>query len=198
MSGLAARYGFDAEAVWNDPKNAALRKRRQDPAVLCVGDVLYIPKPERKFFPLVVGSNNSFTATPPTVPLHVVFRTRDGQPLANEPYVIDGLPTAIQGTTNGQGAVVEQVPATTASCRLTLTKTNVVYKVLVGHLDPVTEPTGVQQRLGHLGFHYTWLDPFRPTPLEVAVRAFQSAQGAEPTGEIDDDTATAVQRAHGA
>lgn len=197
LDGIAARLGFDAEAVWNDPKNAALRKLRQDPAVLCPGDVLYVPPTKRRFLPVVIGTTNSFTATLVTVPLHVVFRTRDGQPLANEPYVIDGLPTAVQGTTDGQGTVLEQVPATTGQCRLTLTKTNVVYTVLLGHLDPVTERSGAKQRLGHLGFHCTWLDAFRPMPLDVAVRAFQSANSIEPTGKIDDATATALQSAHG-
>jgi hypothetical protein len=197
LDALAARLGFDADAVWNDPKNSDLRKLRKDPAVLCPGDILYVPQPKREFLPVVIGSTNSFTATLLTVPLHVVFRTRDGDPLANEPYVIDGLPTPVEGTTDGDGAVLQQVPVTTEWCRLTLTKTNIVYTVLLGHLDPVTEPSGVKQRLGHLGFYYTWLDRFRSTPPDVAIRAFQSANGIEPTGKVDKDTATALKSTHG-
>jgi len=43
---LAYKLGFDANAVWNDPKNQQLRdagKLSQDPNVLWPTDVIYIP-----------------------------------------------------------------------------------------------------------------------------------------------------------
>jgi hypothetical protein len=36
---LAYKFGFDADAVWNDPKNADLRKIRSDPNMLWPTDV---------------------------------------------------------------------------------------------------------------------------------------------------------------
>ncbi len=40
---LAYQCGFDADTVWNDPANDALRQLRPDPNVLCPTDILYIP-----------------------------------------------------------------------------------------------------------------------------------------------------------
>jgi hypothetical protein len=57
---LAYSFGFDAEAVWNDDKNADLRSQRQDPNTLLPGDIL--SHPSRKH-----------DATSPFRP--VVFRT---------------------------------------------------------------------------------------------------------------------------
>ena len=41
---LAHTLGFDADEVWNDPKNAELKKLRKDPDMLVAGDVLFVPE----------------------------------------------------------------------------------------------------------------------------------------------------------
>ncbi len=42
---LAHKFGFDADSVWSDPSNSALRTLRSDPNILSPGDILYIPTP---------------------------------------------------------------------------------------------------------------------------------------------------------
>ena len=68
----------------------------------------------------------------------------------------------------------------------------------VGHLDPAATASGVRQRLTNLG-HGTRdeADLLRPEALAAALKRFQRAQGATPTGEIDDATRDALERAHG-
>ena len=39
---LAYKYGFDADKVWNDPTNDALKQVRPDPNILWPMDVLYL------------------------------------------------------------------------------------------------------------------------------------------------------------
>jgi hypothetical protein len=85
------------------------------------------------------------------------------------------------------------------------------FTVLVGHLDPVSEPSGVKARLTHMGYlhppaheHFA-LDTRGETVSEedsdartaVAVRDFQKAQQIDVTGIVDDVTRAALVAAHG-
>ncbi len=47
LATLAYRFGFDADVVWNDPKNDDLRKLQSAPNILKPTDILYIPERAR-------------------------------------------------------------------------------------------------------------------------------------------------------
>ncbi|APR75164.1 Hypothetical protein A7982_00510 [Minicystis rosea] len=82
------------------------------------------------------------------------------------------------------------------------------YQVRVGHLDPISEPSGVASRLVHLGYmrppdasesrsrQPAWATP--EARLRRALQAFQRASGLPATGELDDATRAALEEAHGA
>jgi hypothetical protein len=199
LEALAVKLHFDADAVWKDPKNADMRKLRKSPAILCPGDILYLPDPKIESLPVTLGATNSYTAKIPTVPLKIAMKGSDGKPLVGQKYVIEGLGAPIEGTTDGSGLVSEQIPATTPSCRLVFKDAKLSYVINVGHLDPVTEDSGVRQRLEHLGFLGSPLDRMhsRPPSLERAIRAYQSARGLQPTGTLDDKTRDALEKEHG-
>lgn len=44
ISGIAGHYGKSASAVWNDPKNAALKAKRKQQNLIRPGDVVYVKK----------------------------------------------------------------------------------------------------------------------------------------------------------
>jgi hypothetical protein len=89
---IALRMGFDADAIWQGPKNAALRATRPSMNLLCVRDVLYVPeRPARAWMPIEVGSMNTFVAEVPTVHLAMKFAF-EGKPLASEKCTIRELP----------------------------------------------------------------------------------------------------------
>jgi peptidoglycan hydrolase-like protein with peptidoglycan-binding domain len=145
------------------------------------------------------GGTNTYKAKIPNVPLKVVVKGSDGKPLAGKAFVIEGVGDPIKGTTDGDGMVSAEVPATTPSCRIVLEEVNVRYTVLIGHLDPVAEESGVRQRLAHLGFLSSSFDRFRthPPSLEEGVRAYQRARGLTLTGTVDDPTRDALEKEHG-
>jgi hypothetical protein len=200
LEALAVRLAFDAKAVWNDPKNAELKKLRKDPAILCPGDVLYLPEPTRESSPVQSGGSNSYKAKIPMVPIHFVIKGPDNKPMAGEKYVVEGAGAPIEGTTDGSGAVSVQVPAITPSCRVVLTDKQASYVLKIGHLDPIDEESGVRQRLEHLGFMSSPFERWRrrPLSLEKGVRDYQNARGLSPTGTIDDATRAALENEHGA
>src|SRR5215471_3470859 len=90
LTKLAHTLGFDADKVWNDGKNADLKKSRQDPNMLQAGDILFIPDEPRQRFPLNAKIENDFVATVPTVGVSVVMK-EDDVPVANEKYTLEGL-----------------------------------------------------------------------------------------------------------
>ncbi len=65
LAKLAYQFNFDANIVWNDPKNANLRQVRPNSNILSPGDVLYIPDQVPPALQnLAVGTTNTFVATP--------------------------------------------------------------------------------------------------------------------------------------
>ena len=59
----------------------------------------------------------------------------------------------------------------------------------LGHMDPVSENTGVQAILNNLGYDAgAENDGTIDEQFKAALMAFQSDNDLEPTGEIDDDT----------
>jgi hypothetical protein len=196
---IAHRLGVDADAIWNDPKNADLKKLRPNPNILCPGDVVYVPDPTpRKWLPVKVGTTNTFVGTPRTVPLTLTF-IQEGKALAGADCVVHGTGPPAQFTTDGGGALALNVPIGTREIRVEFPDVPVVRTVRLGHLDPVDEPSGLTQRLRNLGYfpHGPAIDGAGPELVAAAVAEFQEANGLSPTGEVDDQTRSAIESAHG-
>ena len=72
---LAQQFGFDADTVWNDPANAALRKLRADPNFLWPTDILQIPDQDAPPVTtrLTTGTTNAFVSNVPMVSVTVTF-----------------------------------------------------------------------------------------------------------------------------
>jgi hypothetical protein len=195
LSKLAMRYGFDADKAWNDPKNAALKKKRTNPNMLVSGDVLYVPENKPNWVSASIGSSNGLVATVPRVPVTALFM-KDGQPLANEPYHLQGLRPKPgdpdPATTDGDGCIHVDVPVTVPTFAVYFDSLSELHHFRVGHLDPPDEPTGARARLGLLGLLG------RPggkqqvegpgSDLPGALKRFQRMNKLKPTGSLDQDT----------
>lgn len=202
LAKLAARMGFDAEKVWNDPKNKALHDTR-DPDILSPGDVLFVPDTPPPGAPLQLQAQNAFVAEIPTVAVTLALR-EEGEALANEPYVVEGLGEPLTGNTGADGSVTLHVPVDVKGVRIVLPGRKLAYPVLIGHLDPVETASGVRGRLANLGFY----DVDRPADMPVddgydaarlraATLTFQLANGLELTGAVDAETRAKLVAAHG-
>ncbi len=120
------------------------------------------------------------------------------EPLANAAYVIKGLGDDISGTTGPDGSLSVEVPVDVDTFLLELTDQQVAHQVLVRHLDPITEDSGLRQRLSNLGHGSALWDLFDVEPsLAIWMFQLQDGDGTPPTGTADDDTIDAIQKAHG-
>ena len=193
---LAHRYDFDADEIWNSPENKPLRDQGRNPEMLCTCDVLYFPEPKPKWFPLTMGSTNTFVSTAPTAKVNVKFAER-GTPYSNEPYEIKGadLPA---GSLDGDGALSIDVPVSVQSLIVRFPKRSQEYTICLGHLDPVEERSGIVQRLQNLGYlPANGSAIVSDGDLDLALRRFQRATGIDETGKVDDKTKSSLVDGHG-
>lgn len=199
LAKLAHRMGFDAEAVWSDPANAALKQRR-DPNLLYPGEVLYVPESARAPVPIASRASNDYVATVPKTTVRLVFEDADG-PLALEPYVVEGVGPIAEKTTDGDGAVVLTLPVHVRECRVVFPRRGIAYPVRVGDMDPIDEDIGVRKRLRNLGYGgrlgddegVGQSDESRAAAEQMALLAFQKERGLEVSGALDEATRAALE-----
>ncbi len=195
---LAHTFGFSLEEVWSHPKNAEIRAKRSDHNLLCPGDILYLPVKEQRSLPLRRGVTNRYIAKVPKVEIRLILQS-EGEPIREEPYVVEGLRKPLEGKTSDIGEVTFSVPINTREVRLLLPEKNVSYPIFVGDLDPIDEPSGVRMRLMHLGY-YGWHPQSDGADEQLdreAIRAFQRSNAIEATGVMDEATRVALREAHG-
>ncbi len=198
---IALAFGLEPRRIWDEPKNAALVKKR-DPDMLAPGDVLCIPPPPPPALELAPKTSNRFRAKVPEVDLRVAFHGERG-PLAAERYELRGLgEEPVKGRLDALGALALKLPLDVEELELTFVDRQVKHAIAVGHLDPIDEMSGVAARLVHLGYGPVGRpgDPFvfgDDESLAEGVSAFQRGAGLEPSGVAGDDTRSRLRAIHG-
>jgi putative peptidoglycan binding protein len=199
---VAHLLGFDPDQVWNDGKNAELKKLRKDPKMLVAGDVLFVPDEPKKGLQLNAKQANAFVAKVPVVKSKIVIAV-NGKPWANEKYVIEGLGDDTELKTTDKGEVTVEVPVHVREVAVRFPDRKRRIKIAIGHLDPPDTPSGARMRLTSLGLYAAKMkgaDPYvahDEDALKRAVAKFQKKNGLEQTGEIDDKTKQLLVKAHG-
>lgn len=205
MSSIAFENGFFWKTLWNLPENAALKTLRKNPNVLMTGDVVYIPDLRQKQVTRPTGALHQFVRK--GVP--EIFRMRlvgvHNKPRAHLDYVIviDGV--ARRGKTDANGRIQESIPPNAKAGKLTVAglpegrrkPKPLVIRLLLGHLDPVSEISGVKARLANLGFYHGAIDGNLDAGTARAISAFQKKNGLPENGLADDATKALLQKAHG-
>jgi hypothetical protein len=192
---LASQLGFEPEETWNHDKNASLREKRESRDLLAPGDVLYVPDTPPEPLTLTAQSSNRFQATLPRVKTTVTL-VKNGEALANEPYVITGAgPEAKKGQSDGDGKIEIEASVRHDRVHVVLPERGHSFEVMIGHLDPPTVPSGWRQRLrslGHYGWHSGMLSDGEVEDEgaidRMAIEAFQAANEVTVTGEMDEAT----------
>ncbi len=192
---IAVRARVSADAIWNDPRNAGLRALGRTPTQLHPGDVLTIPDAAPGRLVLRVGSFNGYVARVPLVKVPLVLMSND-EPLRNEPFMVEGLGAPLEGVTDGEGRATFEVPVYVREVTVFLPGPVLRFQIVVGQLDPITEPSGVYARLVNLGYAQGGGTP-SAVDLRHAVAAFQQAEELPATGEVDDATRDRLREFHG-
>jgi hypothetical protein len=195
---IAYAAGHFWQTLWDHPRNADLKRARKDPGVLLPGDRIFIPPLREKVEQCGSDTRHKFKLKGVPAKLRLQLKLED-KPRANESYriEIDGKKVA-EGKLDRDGRLeVAIVPdAGLASVFVGEPPDETEYSLRLGHIDPVTEVAGVQQRLMNLGFGCAESGEL-DGGTEAAIRAFQKARSLTASGELDDATRSELLKAHG-
>lgn len=198
LAKIAAQVGCGEDEIWDHAKNRDLRAQGRTKDILCAGDVLFVPSKPSEPRDLTIGGSNQYKGNVALVSVAVRFR-RGGKPIAGARYVVTGAGDRVEGSSEGDGLVKFEVPTHVSSVTVTFPDQRLSYRVSVGHVDPSSEASGQRGRLRQLGYLPAAPDG-SAIPDEVmaaAVRAFQHDQGLAESGQVDDDTRGALEKAFG-
>ncbi len=192
---IAKENGFFWETIWNHPQNAALKAKRKDPNILFPGDQVFVPDLRLKEESRGTNARHKFKLKGEKVKFKLQLLMLD-QPRKNEPYTLEVDGKLLKGTLDGEGKLEQTVPANAKTGKLILRGGKEQYPVNFGHLNPIDEVSGVQQRLNNLGFQAGAEDGQQSDELKAALMAFQTKYNLNPTGALDAATKSKLQEFH--
>ena len=197
ISSIAFKHGFFPDTIWKDSKNSKLRQDRKDPNVLLPGDEVFIRDKEEKEESCAGEQRHRFRKKGVPEKLRIQFMDEQEKPRANEAYVLEIDGDLSESKTDNDGKVEIWIPPNAKEGKITFRDSGEEYELDLGELDPVTEITGVQARLGNLGFYEGEIDGKMSDELEKAIRDFQEKKGLEPTGKLDESFRQELEKAYG-
>ncbi len=176
VSKISDQYGIDDWLrVWNHPNNSELRQKRQEPYVLCPGDLLFIPERELRVENCPTDNKYCFSLSIGKKKLKLVLVDPEHKPRTGIACALEIDNRLWANTeTDEQGKVEFEIPDQASAARLFVGEDrSEIYEVGVGHLDPMDEVTGYQQRLSNLGYYSGEIDGIDGFLTKSAVRSFQ-------------------------
>jgi N-acetylmuramoyl-L-alanine amidase len=192
---IAVDNGLFWETVWNHPQNAALKAKRKTPNQLAPGDEVFVPDLRKKVESRGADASHKFKVkgVPAKIKMQLMML---GQPRANEPYVLQIDDQLIKGNLDGDGKLEEFMPPNAQSGKLILGGGKEVIPLRLHHLNPIEEPSGIQQRLNNLGFQCGSEDGEIDDQTVEAVKKFQEKYGLDVSGELDAATKSKIAGLH--
>ncbi|MBM4338037.1 MAG: LysM peptidoglycan-binding domain-containing protein [Deltaproteobacteria bacterium] len=197
ISSIAFQHGFSPDTIWNDSKNNKLRQDRKDPNVLFPGDEVYICDKEDKEESCETEKRHRFKRKGVPERLRLQFMDEEGKGRANEACILDIDGKLSDSKTDKDGKIEIWIPPNAKKGKITFRDSGEEYELQLGELDPVTEITGVQARLGNLGFYEGEVDGKMSEELENAIRDFQEKKGLNPTGKLDESFRQKLENVYG-
>ncbi len=197
METMAFERGVPTDAVLNMPENAELIERGRTRNLLNPNDKLVLPKLRRQSISRDTESRHRIEVPERKRTLRVRFTIAE-ESRANQPYTLaldDG--TLFKGTTDDEGFIEQSIPYHECCVIVSFTTNGDTESIplLVGGLNPVTEPSGVAQRLQNLALLSHGIgEPTEEEVLKPAIKHFQRLMGLKETGEADHDTREALSR----
>ena len=192
---LAKEYGFFPDTIWNHGANAGLRAKRKSMNQLFPGDEVFIPDLNENPYNRPTDAKHKFKRKGVPAKLKMQFKSL-GQPRKNEKYVLQIDGQIINGTLDGDGKLEQFIPPNARGGQILLSGGKESIPVQIGYLNPVTELSGVQQRLNNLGFFCGNESGDADDKTKAALETFQRRNGLPVTGDADGATKAKLQELH--
>ena len=196
---LSKKYGISVEKIWNHPDNQGLKNKERTHGILFAGDELTIPDKEKKEVEI---STNKFIKIryrrKLKTNLNIKFN-RNGKPRSNEKYVLKIEDQELKGNLDNDGRMNVEIPVSAKEALLYLGDEGKQekLKLKIGYLDPVSEVTGIKQRMRNMGMYYGKLDDSIDDAFLASLKMFQKKHNLSETGEVNEKTKQKVKEAYG-
>ena len=196
ISGIAANYGFFPDTIWNHPENADLKSARKDPNILLPGDSVFIPDKKEKTESVATEKLHKFKRKGVPEYLSLCFMA-NGVPRKGEKYTLNIDGKLSSGKLDGKGCCSAPIPPGAQGGTITVgdPEAGDVYKLDLGHMDPIDTDSGVAGRLRNLG--YACSENPDADELANAVRDFQADEKLSQKNGLDDATRERLKKVHG-
>jgi N-acetylmuramoyl-L-alanine amidase len=177
LTRIAKEHGFfDFRTIFDDPANADFKALRPNPDVIFPGDRIVIPDKQVKEQTGVTDRRHIFQVQTPTLKLRIKLTDIDHEPMPGIDchLLVEGK---VHPLTTDPDAIIEvEIPETAERGNLTFPDEKIPFdidEVRIGHLDPVTEPSGQRARLNNLGYFLGDIDDPDDLELRSAIEEFQ-------------------------
>jgi len=184
ISSISDQAGHLWQTIWNHPSNSALRQARGDPHVLLPGDQVFVPPIRQRVEDAATDQHHAYVRKSNLSILRIVVKDLD-EPVASQPYqlIVDG--ESFHGTTDGGGKLEQEIPPGAQNGRLIVGEGDDVleYEFELGTLDPSDSITGIQARLGNLGYDAGPVDGIHGPKTTAAIEEFCTEHGIDPPEE---------------
>ena len=196
---LAYDHGLFWKTVWDHPNNDSLKHLRKNQNILNAGDRIFLPALRLKHQSGATEKRHRFKLKGVPEKLNVQFLDLQGKPFASKPYKLKIDGRATRGSLDGDGWLRVPIPPNASHAHIEVGDAGECASVDmdIGHLDPLSELTGVQARLRNLGLYDGPLDAQPSENLDHAVAEFRSQNGLQPGTEIDDTFRDKLKSIHG-
>ena len=198
MTSIAAEKGFAWQTLWNHPANAKLKSVRGNPHLLLEGDEVAIPCKQYKEHTAATDTTHRFVRK--NVRSRLRFRLlAQGAPRAFLSYTLSVDGELSSGVTDEDGFVDLYIsPQAQRGCLTVMGgQISESYTLLLGHLDPINEVRGVQQRLSNLWCNCELTGELDEQTLQ-AISTFISKYDYAGDAKLDDRMRRSLQEIHGA
>jgi len=125
---------------------------------------------------------------------------RPDVPRSNVQYSLEVDGRSFEGTTDGEGYLEVRIPASARLATLTIepgTPDEETVPLRLGGLDPLSETSGVKQRLNNLGFDCGDVSAEETDAFRAALRAFKVHRGLPDDDTLDRRSREELRKAHG-
>jgi N-acetylmuramoyl-L-alanine amidase len=203
LAKIAKDHGFaNWRTIYDDSHNQGFKQKRPNPNLIYPGDQLFIPEPQPKTVQVQTNQLRRFTLTKDVVSLYLNLVDAQRNALDILKYELSTIQETMTRKKSdpgweslGQGVVQETFgrPETRATLKVwttneAATNPDFTYTLMIGHLDPIEQITGVQARLNNLGFDCGAVDGNCGPRTQDALKAFQKSYGLTVSGQPDGPT----------
>jgi len=197
ISSIAEQYGLFPNALWNQPENSQLKRRRKNPNVLFPSDELFIPERQEKSEKGSTEQLHRFRKRGVPAKLRVRIQ-RNNKTIADAEYTLEIESNIYEGWTDPDGWIEESIHPGARKGKLILRAGHRQFNLQLGYLDPIDELSGVQARLKNLGFDPGPIDGKMGPRTQAALREFQESHELKQSGRENEETMKLLQELHGA